>query len=506
MILMQIKINKKEYAVKENETVLDVCRREGIRIPALCSYGKLKREAACRLCLVEVNKSGKLVTSCTTKVCEGMEVETENKNIQKARSINLELLWSDHAGKCVQCKKNLRCELQKLAEEYKIENFHFVPRKGEMTNVEENDLLKDNWSRIVLDDKNPVIERDSQYCVECRRCINICPIRSYGFNHRAGDMVVGTPYNEPLDCLFCGACVAHCPTGALVDQGDINKIITNLDDINILSVAIVDPAVLKSVGREISVLGSTQTVTPSVSMSTLRHLPLSTGGEELLVGSLRALGFEKVFSLDWGFQKYFEKILAEIQPPHIKKNHHISRRKFISSFCPSAELYVKKYHPELVGNILATKRPEEIMAEAVKNEYATREKIDPKNIRVMLVSACTSRKKLRSDAIDDIITVRELGRMAREKKMENSKVENSKTDKFLNEVREEYAELYKYGRLSKLLAEKTKGKLLIGAANGVAEIKNALGAELKKEKHYDFLEIMICPEGCERGGGQSIES
>lgn len=493
---MQIKINKKKYEAKKNETVLDVCRREGIRIPTLCSYGKLKKEAVCRLCLVEVNKAGKLMTSCTTKVTDGMTVETENEKIQKARAINLELLWSDHAGKCVKCKKNQRCELQKLAEEYKIENFHFVPRRGEMTSNEENGMIRDNWSRAVLDDKNPVIERDSQYCVECRRCINICPINSYGFNHRAGDVVVGTPYNESLDCIFCGACVAHCPTGALTDQGDIGKIINDLDDINLLSVAIVDPAILKSVGNEIGVLDSAQTITPSVRST--GHLPLSTRGGELLVGSLRALGFEKVFSLDWGFQKYVEEMAEEIHPHHTgKKSASLRNKTFISNFCPSAELYIKKYFPELAKNITSVKRPEELMAEAVKNEYAVRERIDPKKIRVMLISSCVSRKKMQNEALDHIITVRELGRIAREKKMESS-IKEAKPDKFLEDVPAEYADLYEYGQLSQLLKEKIKGNFSIGATNGVAEIKNALSSELKKEKHYDFLEVMVCPEGCEK--------
>ncbi len=480
---MQIKINGKKYSAKEKDTVLDVCRREGIRIPTLCSHGKLKREAVCRLCLVEIDKSGRLVTSCATKAVDGMKVETENENIQKARAINLELLWADHAGKCFQCKKNRRCELQTLAEEYKIENFHFVPRKGEMTSGEENELLLDNWSRVVVDRENPVIERDSQYCVECRRCINICPVSSYGFNHRSGDVVVGTPYNQPLDCIFCGACVTHCPTGALADQGDIQKVITDLDDTNILSVAIVDPVVLKSAMQEL----------------------LEVKNMENLAGNLRALGCEKVFDLSWGFQKYVEAVAEEIHPHHARKKTPVRQRKFISSFCPSAALYIQKYFPELIKNIIDVKRPEELMAEAVKWEYAKREKIDPKNIRVILISSCAARKKLKSNAIDHIVTVRELGRIAREKKTENIRFKGSAADKFLDETDAEYATTYGYGNLSAMTAKKIKGDFSIGAANGVLEIKNALSAELKREKHYDFLEVMVCPRGCERGGGQSAE-
>lgn len=235
---MQIKINNKIYEAKESETVLDVCKREGIRIPTLCAFEGLKREAVCRLCLVEIN--GKLTTSCVAKITNGLEIITESDKIEKARRINLELLWSDHAGKCATCKKNKMCELQNLAEEYKIENFHFVPRKGEMTSREELDLVRDNWSRVVVENENPCVSRNSEFCVECRRCINICPEKKIGFNHRGGDVVVGTPYEEVLDCSFCGECVRACPVAALTDQNDFEEIIKKLGDLKIMAVAVID--------------------------------------------------------------------------------------------------------------------------------------------------------------------------------------------------------------------------------------------------------------------------
>ncbi|MDR3558953.1 MAG: 2Fe-2S iron-sulfur cluster-binding protein, partial [Candidatus Pacebacteria bacterium] len=287
---MEIKINGKKYAASEGETVLDVCRRENIPVPTLCQHGKLKREAVCRLCLVEIG--GKLVTSCTTKVSNGLEIITESEKIKKAREINLELLWSDHAGKCISCKKNRQCEFQKLAEEYKIENFHFVPRRVEITSDEELNLVRDNWARVVVDEENPVIARTTEYCVECRRCINICPVKSYGFNHRGGASVVGTAYNEPLDCIFCGACVKHCPTAALTDQGDLENIVKDLDNMNILAVAVIDPAVLESIGNEFPGVDS----------------------KEKLASLLRELGFEKVFDSGWGYEKYVEALEQEIHP------------------------------------------------------------------------------------------------------------------------------------------------------------------------------------------------
>lgn len=253
---MQIKINNKTYEARDGEMILDVCRREDIKISTLCAFDGLPKEAVCRLCLVEINLTDKLVPACAFGVCEKLEVVTESEKIEKARRINLELLWADHAGKCVKCRKNRMCELQNLAEEYKIENFHFVPRKEEITDVEEIDLLKDNKIRVVIDDKNPAVFRTTEYCIECRRCINICPEKKFGFNYRAGDTVVGTPYEKTLECSFCGKCIEACPTAALTDQNDFSKIIQELDDIKKMAVAAISFGAKENINRWLKALKS----------------------------------------------------------------------------------------------------------------------------------------------------------------------------------------------------------------------------------------------------------
>jgi NADP-reducing hydrogenase subunit HndD len=270
---MEIIINGKKYNTQEGETILDVCRRENIKIPTLCAFEGLPKEAVCRLCLVEINLTDKLVSSCAFQVCDNLEVTTESEKIEKARRINLELLWSDHAGKCVSCKKNRMCELQSLAEEYKIENFHFVPRKEDLTGVEELDLLKDNRIRVVAEDKNPAICRTTEFCVECRRCINICPDKAFGFNHRAGDVVVGTPYEKTLDCSFCGECVRACPTAALTDKNYFQKIIADLDDLKKVAVALVADGMEEKIAKQLSIMNCQKEP------------------KEIL----KAIGFEKIF-------------------------------------------------------------------------------------------------------------------------------------------------------------------------------------------------------------------
>src|SRR4030042_283060 len=98
---MNVKINGKTYEANEGETILSVCKQNGIRIPTLCAHPDLlPSEGVCRMCLVETNQSKGLVPSCVQKTCEGLEVQTETKKIEKARKINLELLGAAHAVKC----------------------------------------------------------------------------------------------------------------------------------------------------------------------------------------------------------------------------------------------------------------------------------------------------------------------------------------------------------------------------------------------------------------------
>jgi len=467
---MQIKINNQEYEAELGETILDVCRRENIRIPTLCAHEKLKREAACRLCLVEVNKTEKLVTSCNFKICEGLEVVTESEKIQKAREINMELLWSDHAGKCAGCKKNRRCELQRLAEEYKIENFHFVPRRGEITNQEELDLLRDNWSRVVVDEKNPVLARTTELCVECRRCINICPVKSYGFNHRAGGVVVGTPYEQTLDCIFCGACAKNCPTGAIVDQNNLEEIDAKIKDLKKMAVAIFDPAVLESISLEMQ----------------------DTVSEEKTAGILKSLGFEKIIDLRYGMAEYVDRLNKEL------KNYG-DKKIIFSSHCPSFSLYVEKYYPELKKNISEVSYPDELLAERIKKEYARDQKINQEDIVVISLSSCTAKKAKKGKHLDYILTVRELGRLMRKNGVKLEDARECKMDDLFGSVETGVSRMIRSGGLAEILKNDMK------AVNGVPAIKELLDDIKKRKIRSGFFEATVCPGGCVGGGGQALE-
>ncbi|HCU70278.1 MAG TPA: hypothetical protein DIC35_00815 [Candidatus Moranbacteria bacterium] len=465
---MKIRIDNNEYEASEKETILDVCRREGIKIPTLC-HMKGVHEGVCRICLVE--NSGKLMTSCNTKACPQMDIVTQSENISRARKINLELLWADHAGKCATCKKNRRCELQNLTMLQKVENFRFVPKKEDLTQEEELDLLKDNRMRVVVDEGNSAISRTTELCVECRRCINICPTKELSFNNRSGDVVVGTPYQKPLDCIFCGQCVKNCPTGGITDKNDLDEILEKLDDPKKMAVALFDPALLESMSLEQPEIES----------------------QRKLVGTLKAVGFEAVFDLAFGMEIFIEKTIEKI-----KGNQS---NNLILSHCPSLKLYIEKYFPEFSKNIIDVLTPDELMAIFVKTEYAKKNKINPKDIVVVSISSCVAKKIKKDTSLDYVITMREFGRIIRKKNIKISEVEGEEFSRDISPKNKEVSKMTRCGGAAEMIAREMGIEYI--QANGVKDIKNIFISLRKKRIETKIIEAMICPGGCVGGGGQS---
>jgi NADH dehydrogenase/NADH:ubiquinone oxidoreductase subunit G len=465
---MEVKINNAIFEASEGESILDVCRRNGIKIPTLCNM-KDVHEGVCRLCVVE--SAGRLITSCNTKVCPGLDIVTESEKISQARRINLELLWADHAGKCGTCKKNRRCELQNTAIEQKLDVFHFVPKKEEMTSGEELDLLKDNRTRIVVDEDNAAISRTTELCVKCRRCINVCPTREFSFNNRSADVVVGTAYEKPLDCIFCGQCVKYCPTGAITDKNDLAEIIAELDDPKKMAVALFDPALSESMSLEQPEIGT----------------------ERQMIGALKAVGFEAVFDLGFGMELFLEKAIDRMRKS--KKNN------IILSHCPSLNLYIEKYFPQYKNNILDVLNPDELMAIFIKTEYAKKNKIDPTNITIVSVSSCVAKKIKKNKNLDHVITMREAGRIFRQKNLKLAGIAGAEFDRDLSPKNKEFKKMTKCGGVAEMIAKNIGCEYVV--ANGVEDIKNILSGLNKKRVETKIIEMMICPGGCVGGGGQS---
>lgn len=521
---MQIKINDKLYDCEDGDAVLAVCKKNGIQIPTLCAHPDLlPSEGVCRMCLVETNQAKGPVSSCTQKVCEGLEVLTETMNVNKARKINLELLWADHAGKCASCKKNGRCELQNLAEVYDIDEFKFVPRRKELKTENELDLLKDNWSHTVVDEKNPCISRDSQYCIECRRCVRACrdiqTVEALGVNYRSSKTNVGTPYEMPLDCIFCGQCSAVCPTAAITEKDNTEKLEKALADPKKLVVVQVAPSVRFSFGEEFG------------------QSP-GTFWEGKLVAALKVLGADKVFdttlAADLTIVEEANELLGRIKSG--------KKLPLFTSCCPSWVLFVEKYFPKYIPNLSSCKSPQQMLGALVKTYWAEKEKIDPKNIVSVAIMPCTSKKyeaersEMKTSGqqdVDLVLTVRELARLLRRKKINPAYLDDKRFDPALGSATGAGILFAQSGGVTeaalrtaveKLTGEQL-GKLEFEMIRGEAEyrcaeieinntklrvaivheIRNArkLLEEIKTGRaQFDFVEVMACPNGCIGGGGQ----
>ncbi|MCX8084714.1 MAG: molybdopterin-dependent oxidoreductase [Calditerrivibrio sp.] len=201
--MVTLKIDGIEVQVEPNSTILDAAEKAGVHIPVLCHDKILKPFGACRVCLVEVKNNPKLMTACTTPVANGMEVITTSEKLAKIRKTLIELLLINHPLECPVCDKGGECMLQDLTYEFGVNQVRFDPKPNDTP----------------VDHTNPFIERDIDRCVLCGRCVRICDevvnIQAISFQNRGTDTIIGTAFNQPWNCEFCGQCMSVCPVGSL---------------------------------------------------------------------------------------------------------------------------------------------------------------------------------------------------------------------------------------------------------------------------------------------------
>ena len=199
-------IDDKEVKGKEGDTVLEICQANGIDVPTLCHHEGLSDVGACRMCVVEIERERRPIPSCTYPARDGLVVKTNTEQLEKYRRLLLELMVSEHNHDCSVCESDGRCELQNLINRYGIDK----PRFPITESIEP------------IDDSSGTILRDPNKCILCGRCVRACAEismhRILDFANRGDKTVVAADMNELLGqcgCMFCGACVQVCPTGAL---------------------------------------------------------------------------------------------------------------------------------------------------------------------------------------------------------------------------------------------------------------------------------------------------
>jgi bidirectional [NiFe] hydrogenase diaphorase subunit len=195
----------------DEQTILDVAKENGIRIPTLCHLDGVTDIGACRLCVVEIEGTPKLFPACVTRIDEGMVVRTNSERLQRYRKTIVELLFAEGNHVCAVCVANGNCELQSMAVEVGVDHVE--------------------WEYCFPDRPVDVSHRlyglDHNRCILCTRCVRVCDqiegahtldVAGRGFMER---IITGLnqPWGEVESCTSCGKCVLSCPTGALFRKG-----------------------------------------------------------------------------------------------------------------------------------------------------------------------------------------------------------------------------------------------------------------------------------------------
>lgn len=515
MDMLNVKINGISVSVEKGSTILDAARAAGVEIPTLCFMKEKNEIGACRICVVEANEGRgfRIVTACVYPVSEGMEVLTNTEKIQKARRTTLELILSTHEKKCLSCVRSTNCELQKLCRDYGVEESAFEGFKP----------------TYELDTSTPHLVRDNNKCVLCRRCVAACNdqyVGVIGANNRGIDTAIGTPFEVGLSnvpCISCGQCTVVCPTGALVEKDDTDKIWAALADPDKHVVVQTAPSIRATLGECFG-------------------MPIGTNVEGKMVAALRRLGFDKIFDTDFAADLTIVEEANELVE-RIKNNGTLP---MITSCSPGWVKFCEYYYPDMLEHLSTCKSPQQMAGAVIKTYYADKMGIDPKDIVSVSVMPCTAKKfeigrEDQSAAgvpdVDIAITTRELSRMIMRAGINFAYLPDEEFDSPLGE---DTGAAVIFGATGGVMeaALRTANDWLTGkdntdidftAVRGTQGLKQATvninGSDIKvavasgaaaakcvmdrmKNGNPDgwaFVEIMGCPGGCVNGGGQPIQ-
>ena len=204
---ISLTINGKNITCPPGTSILSAAMENGIKIPTLCHHHHLKPAGACRLCLVEDEKSGRITASCVTPVSPNMVIQTDTPTIKRHRTNIIRLMIASHPESCIVCNQGNRCELRQIAAELGVGQIGLYPMP--------------NYTG--LEEANPFIIRDLSKCILCGKCIRadheLVVVGAIDYNLRGFKSLPATAHEMPLEkssCTFCGTCVSMCPTGALM--------------------------------------------------------------------------------------------------------------------------------------------------------------------------------------------------------------------------------------------------------------------------------------------------
>ena len=329
-----------------------------------------------------------LVPSCSYPASDGLIVQTHSPLVVKARRTILELLLGSHPDDCLYCTRNNHCELQSLAAEVGVRQRRYVgPRE-----------------RQELDVSGPSIVRDPGKCILCGKCVRVCEeiqtVASIDFINRGAATFVGTAFNKGLNvssCVNCGQCIRVCPTGALTERSWVQEVLTALDDPR--KTVVVQHA-------------------PAVSVTIAEAFGLKPGADVdgQMVAALRRVGFDYVFdtsfSADLTIMEEASELAHRIQTGGVLP--------MMTSCSPAWIKFLEQFFPEFIPNVSTCKSPQQMMGALIKQFWAPRQGLDPRQVVSVSIMPCTAKKfeaarpEMGKDHVHDVdyvLTTRELAQL-----------------------------------------------------------------------------------------------
>lgn len=513
--MVKLTINNQTLEVPEHTTILDAAAKLNISIPNLCYLKDLNEIGACRVCVVEVEGVSRLVTSCNNAVSQGMVVHTNTPKVRATRKTNVELILSQHDARCATCVRSGNCSLQEVANDLGIINNPY----------------KENLSHAKWTHGFPLV-RDYEKCIKCMRCIEICDkvqgLGVWDMSKTGSRTTVDVSHNrriEEADCALCGQCITHCPTAALRERDDTDRVYDALAQKDKITIVQIAPAVRAAWGEDLGLSRDFATV-------------------KRLVASLRRMGFDYIFDTNFAADLTIMEEGSEFLQ-RLKDKENQSWPMF-TSCCPGWVRFVKTQYPDMVDQLSTAKSPQQMFGAVSKSYYARLLGVDPQRIFSISIMPCTAKKyeagvSILNDAgagqdVDVVLTTREIARMIRAEKIKPEFLEEEDFDTPLGQstgaavifgatggvmeaaLRSAYylvtsknpdPDAFKEVRGREGWREASfdlaGAKLKVAVASGLGNSRRLIEALRSGKVHYDFVEIMACPGGCAGGGGQPIE-
>ena len=513
--MINLTIDGVQLQVPEGTSVMSAAAGVGIEVPHLCFLKDINEISACKVCVVEVQGKSKLITACNSPVEEGMVVYTNSPKVRRVRKTNVELILSQHDCHCATCVRSRNCNLQQISNDLGILEVPFTEEVPETP-----------W-----DHSFPLI-RDSRKCIKCMRCVQICDkvqaMHVWDVQNTGSRTTVDVADNKTIDCsdcTLCGQCITHCPTGALRERDDTYKAFEALADPEKVTVVQVAPAVRTAWGEELG-------------------LNAEEASEGKMVAALKRIGFDYVFDTN------FAADLTIMEEGNELLERLGNSRKYawpmFTSCCPGWVRFVKGQFPQFAKNLSTAKSPQQMFGAVAKSYFAEKIGIDPKNLRVISVMPCTSKKAeaalpTMKDAcgdadVDVVITTRELVRMLRCSMIDPAALEEGSFDSPLGSgtgaavifgatggvmdaalrsayylVTGENPDPDAFTAVRGMQGWKEAsfdipgaGTVRTAVVSGLGNTRKLMEAIASGHVQYDFVEVMACPGGCAGGGGQPI--